>query len=395
MQSTEKRYLLSVIVPIYNAEPYLEKCIHSIMNQTYHYIEIILVDDGSTDSSLSICKKYKDLDSRIEIIHQENAGVVKARKSGLQIAKGQYVTYVDSDDWIESNMFEEMMAYIGEKNADIVTSCCKRDYETYSIADYDMIPEGIYEGEKLRKVLASGLIDIETFYRTGISVYLWGKIFDVDLLKVYQSAVDDRISLGEDIACLLPCILNARKVVVTKRCMYHYCIRNNSMTSSPVEWESMEILFDFLNRKMMEHCDDVENIPVQFLFIKCFYILLKYPEKILQVNRRMFFPFGELRKEDKVIIYGKGRFGTQIASFLRREWGGAIVAWVDKGIPESMDDLARIEFDKIIIAVIKGSLVNQIFEELCNMGIEKNKILKISKELLGWTEKDTGLEVNF
>ena len=100
--------LLSVIVPVYNAEKYLEECLDSIVNQSFRDLEIILVDDGSTDESYKVCQKYKRLDTRIKIVRQENSGLVKARKVGLSMATAPYATFVDADDWLKPEMYEKM-----------------------------------------------------------------------------------------------------------------------------------------------------------------------------------------------------------------------------------------------------------------------------------------------
>ena len=112
--------MLTLIIPIYNIEQYLSQCLDSIINQTYKNIQIILVDDGSTDSSGRICDEYADKDSRIIVIHKENGGLVSARKAGLREATGEYVVYVDGDDWIELNAIEHMVGTIERTKEDIV-----------------------------------------------------------------------------------------------------------------------------------------------------------------------------------------------------------------------------------------------------------------------------------
>ena len=101
--------LISVIVPIYNAESYLRQCIDSILKQTYEQLDILFVDDGSTDSSGKICDEYRALDPRVRVIHKRNEGLMKARKTGVNYAKGDYVTFVDADDWIEPNTYLSML----------------------------------------------------------------------------------------------------------------------------------------------------------------------------------------------------------------------------------------------------------------------------------------------
>ena len=111
---------LTVIVPVYNSSKYLKKCIESILEQTYVNTEIILVNDGSTDNSIDICKEFKQIDNRIIVIDKENGGVASARNAGLEVATGSYVAFVDSDDYVEKDMYETMIEALNNNNADIV-----------------------------------------------------------------------------------------------------------------------------------------------------------------------------------------------------------------------------------------------------------------------------------
>ena len=111
--------VLSVVVPVYNVEKYLDKCIESIVGQTYKNLEIILVNDGSTDRCKEICDIWKEKDARIKVLHKENRGLVSARQAGLEMASGEYIANVDSDDWIEKNMYECLMGLAVESGSDI------------------------------------------------------------------------------------------------------------------------------------------------------------------------------------------------------------------------------------------------------------------------------------
>ena len=112
--------LISVIIPVYNVEEYLDKCIQSVLNQTYHNLQVVLVDDGSKDKSGEICDKYAKLDPRIQVIHQTNAGVSAARNVGLDTALGDYIAFVDGDDWIYQRMYEHLYGLMLQYEADIV-----------------------------------------------------------------------------------------------------------------------------------------------------------------------------------------------------------------------------------------------------------------------------------
>ena len=121
--------LISVIVPVYNIEEYLPQCIDSIINQSYGELEIILVDDGSTDSGGNICDRYARMDSRIKVIHKENGGLVSARKAGVNRAAGEYVTFVDGDDWIEQDAYQKLID--SGQGADIIAFACYEEYGDY------------------------------------------------------------------------------------------------------------------------------------------------------------------------------------------------------------------------------------------------------------------------
>ena len=111
--------LVSIVIPVYNVEKYLRKCIESVLNQTYKNIQIILVNDGSTDNSPALCDEYKQMYDKVEVIHKSNGGLPDARNAGLKRAKGEYVGFIDSDDWIEPNMVEHLLHNIIEYDADI------------------------------------------------------------------------------------------------------------------------------------------------------------------------------------------------------------------------------------------------------------------------------------
>ena len=138
--------LLSVIVPVYNMEKYLSRCLDSIIDQTLQDIEIVCVDDGSTDSSPVILQSYAEKDSRIHIISKQNGGLVSARKAGVKAATGKYIGYVDSDDWIDPVMYESMCDCADNHQADMVSGGYFFE-GNYITTHYDGVPEGPYDGE--------------------------------------------------------------------------------------------------------------------------------------------------------------------------------------------------------------------------------------------------------
>ena len=158
--------LISVIIPIYNVDAYLRRSIDSVIDQTYKNLEIILVDDGSTDDSAKICDEYSSYDERIRVIHKKNGGLVSARKAGIQLASGEYIAYVDGDDWIEDAMYQQLVEKI--EDADIIISGVIRDYNGGIVKEINKIQDGIYEGEALRSIIFEKMIYTGEFFERGI-----------------------------------------------------------------------------------------------------------------------------------------------------------------------------------------------------------------------------------
>ena len=191
-----KKYVISVIVPIYNVEKYLKKCIESILNQTYRYIEIILVDDGSTDKSGCICDTYEKNDSRVKVIHKKNGGLDSARKAGIRIATGDYVGYVDGDDWIEHNMYEKMMAQIDKNHEKINCVICGivENYEDRERSRKPYLQEGTYNRKIFSEKLKNKLLYTGEFFRSSVTTSLWDKIYDRKILPEWRIAANNTCS---------------------------------------------------------------------------------------------------------------------------------------------------------------------------------------------------------
>lgn len=164
--------LLSVIVPIYNVEKYLNKCIESIVSQTYTNLEIILVDDGSTDGSPAICDNWAERDSRIKVIHKRNGGLSDARNAGMAIATGEYIAFVDSDDWLDKNMYSVLTDAI-EKNGCDAAGC------SFVRTDGENIPEAA-NGEPEIKVFGNNEIMSELIRDRNIRQVVWNKVYRAD-----------------------------------------------------------------------------------------------------------------------------------------------------------------------------------------------------------------------
>ena len=221
--------MISVIVPVYNAEKWLEKCIESILNQTYKDIEVLLINDGSKDNSLEICRKYENLDSRIRVFDKKNEGVSKARNLGLDNAKGKYVQFVDSDDFIEPDMCEKLL--------DAITN-----------ADMSICGMRIWKGGK---VLREPHIKNKTYnLRKRIDYYFeLRKINLGPCNKLYiRSLIDEPfkedLTLGEDTLFVLNYMKNVSTVTSVSKCLYNVCLDNDNSLNRVPKTDKVETLID-------------------------------------------------------------------------------------------------------------------------------------------------------
>ena len=170
----------SVVVPIYNVEKYLNKCVDSILNQTYKDFELILVDDGSPDNCPKICDEYAERDARVRVIHKENEGLVAARNTGIKEAEGEYICYVDGDDWIASNLLETVWEKaLKNYDVEIIVYSAIKQFEKYQEEIPKAVSEGLYDKEKLKKEIYPYMMyDSRKPFCTGlIFPVAWNKIF--------------------------------------------------------------------------------------------------------------------------------------------------------------------------------------------------------------------------
>ncbi len=213
--------LISIIVPVYNTEKYLRNCIDSLINQTYHHIEIILVDDGSTDSSGMICDEYKQKDERIRIIHKRNEGVTKARISGYDLSKGEYISFVDSDDTLMPNAIEIMCNDIKNNNVDIIVCQLNTKIRSKSLPAIRAVKIGRYEKSDIECMLGENfLFDVPT-NKSGFPLYLCGKLFKKAILKNHLQ-VGIGYWYGEDMITIYSIMKQVNSIYISDAFLYNY-----------------------------------------------------------------------------------------------------------------------------------------------------------------------------
>ncbi len=219
---------ISIIVPIYNVENYLSRCLESIINQTYKNLEIILINDGSTDSSSEICNKYSIIDSRIKVIHKKNAGASVARNLGIKIATGDYIAFIDSDDYVELNMYETL--YNNLINVDADVSVCGRCVD-YFMDDNNSL--SIKSNNRSKKIIMSNIDSLIAMNSL--------KMFDMSVCdKLYKTSLFNNIrfpNVGkcEDFYVMYQLLYKSLKVIYDSKKLYHYCKRLGSRSNSIVD----------------------------------------------------------------------------------------------------------------------------------------------------------------
>lgn len=210
--------LISVIVPIYNAENSLEKCLNSILNQTYYNLQIILVDDGSKDASLEICEKYRKKDSRVIVVHQDNGGASSARNTGISYSNGEFVSFIDSDDWIESETYEYLIDVAKKYDADVVIQPLKFEIHGRNISYNDTQNVVLYNDNEAIKEMLKG----QNF--TG---NVHSKLFKRSKIKLNE--FDTKVYIYEDILAMHNILLRCNRVVFVDKHMYHYVMNDGSL----------------------------------------------------------------------------------------------------------------------------------------------------------------------
>lgn len=375
---------LSVVIPVYNAENYIERALESVLRQTRPVYEVVCVDDGSTDGSLRILNEYAKHDRRIKVLHKENGGSTSARKAGVRIARGDYITFVDADDFIEPQMYEEMMELAVRHKADLVTSGLIRDYGDSVTVESEAIEPGVYEGEQLLKGILAKLVDRHRFYKARLSPHIVNMVFQTDILREVQMNVDDRVIVGDDDAVIYPFLFRAETVVVSGKNFYHYCIRESGSIMGVCradDYGALQLLFAHLEKEFQMADAPGLELMNQLALLKTYFLMLRFPEKVLCCDGECLYPFGSVKKEDRLLLYGAGKFGVALKSYLENE-GFRIVGWVDQSAnrPEAM---CGMDFDCVLIVVLIADGVQHIRENLKVMGIADAAIRCVDAQMIG------------
>ena len=272
--------MISIIVPVYNVELYLNTCLDSIRAQTYRNFEVVLVDDGSTDSCGKICDEYSNRDDRFKVIHKKNGGLMSAWKKGLEYAKANLIMFVDSDDWVEKNTLEIFYNEYLKTKAEVI--CCSffHSFKNKDIPDDHTVKPGFYNKKRIENEIFPVLINDGKPLSRGVRICRWAKLINKELLVNNLFWTDDRITIGEDLNIMFPIILETSSIdILSEQYLYHYRSNDESIMKkvSPEMFSKVELLYekemqianfykkiyDFTNQITMDFCDLSMNIFIK------------------------------------------------------------------------------------------------------------------------------------
>ena len=393
--------IVSVIVPIYDVEKYLQQCIESICTQSYSNLEIILVDDGSPDDCGNICDNNAELDSRIIVIHKENGGLSSARNAGLDIAKGEYIAFIDSDDTIHPQFIEILVGLCEQFECDIAQ------------CDYLVVAENSIKlplNTQQSIMLYNNRQSMHELCCTGNAARYgapWNKIYKRVLFENIRYPVG-RIHEDEFTTYLL--LWNAKKLAVTNQYMYYHLRRETSIMGRPFSIERLDVLDAFRERMEFLKNNNLRNEYIctlhtlVHLYQSSYESLQKNVEECDEICARLQAEKERLElllndltssnnqlsvkcaypKQAKIVLYGAGHWGRIYYEWISQNHCGTIVGWVDSewherknvnAIIEPIDSVLGIQFDYILITIENRRVQEEVAANLVSWGIPREKIL--------------------
>ena len=268
MKLTTDHPLVSIIVPIYNVEKYLDQCIVSLINQTYQNIEILLLNDGSTDNSPKICNKYKNKDNRIIYISQANKGLSATRNNGIKIAKGEFILFVDSDDYVSKDIVAHLLSLAIKFNSPFVAANYKKfkDGHNPKESNRKRIKIKEYSGAMFSELMAKPM---------GVNCFACLRLIHKSLINNLYFPED---KIFEDIFTMPKLIYDCNNVISTSEILYYYRIRNTSLSHKRFSMKAlheMDAYLDLMDFGIMKHDKKIIKYTSMFFLTKYYYYTLK------------------------------------------------------------------------------------------------------------------------
>ncbi len=393
----ESAVKVSIVIPVYNAENYLERCLNSLLKQSYKNLEILVIDDGSTDDSLRICTRYEALDSRLVLIQNTHRGVATARNIGIEQATGEYLLFVDADDWVEKDYVESIVKNMQDKDGSMEALLMEHievheDKKYEGKYQYAAIPveKGVYKDEQMvtiwNRMFAPYGVKKENFVP-----FIWRIAYVTSRMKSIYQQLDTSIYFAEDTALAMIYLSQCKKVKVTGLMGYYYVYKNDGVNK---RYKVNGILLNYEKRYWCLK-QAFEQHPYEELLCKRLGEDLK--ESVLGHALRgqydikashFYYPYYGRLKDKRLIVYGAGDVGRSYRQSILKDDESMLVLWVDKNNANqhlgvsSVDEIKNADYDYIVIAVMDEMLAKEISNNLQVMGVPESKILWSStKEL--------------
>ena len=376
---------LSVIVPVYNVKKYLSTCIESILNQTYADFEVVLVDDGSTDGCSEVCDEYKYKDARVRVIHQENKGLLYARYVGICMAKGEYATFVDSDDWLDLHTYEIAMKNISSE-IDMISFGMIRYYTSERMfKDANKIKAGEYFREDIEEKVIPKMFWDEDLHTCGLDPSLCNKIVKRSLwLKQFEKAKELGVYFGEDAAIAYPMVMEMQHLIIVDECLYYHRLRPESEMPSylldEMFYDKLYTWYVYLRECLRENASLLRQL-------ECYYYHAMgkrvCSNKKSIAKSEWIFPFNCVEQNSNIILYGAGAVGQKFYKQVQQISYCEIKLWVDQnyqaylelGVKHPCEIKNYNLYDYVVIANANENIAKEIRTYLISLGVDERKIV--------------------
>lgn len=379
--------LLSVVIPLYNQEKYIQQCIDSITNQSYSDIDIIVIDDGSTDKSNAICQELIKNDDRIRLIKKENGGVISAIEEGIRNCNTKYVTFVDADDFILKDAYIYALDAM-QKDIDMITFEISRYYSEEKIKrEPHIIDIGYYDRNAIEMAVFPKMIWDFSRNTPGIECTLCTKIMKTSQLReVLKQGVENRkFHYGDDVAMTYPMLLHIKDLQVVGQCYYMHRQRNNEIAPYIKRSSFFEEVYELYNC-LLDSFRDSYYYEMFRKQIEYFYMYsvnlrkMKYNDYFYA--RDFLFPFEKVPPKARIILYGAGAVGKTYYKQLEKSEYCREVLWVDRDAEvlgddrvKNIDCIDNSDYECIVIAIENRNICNAVREWLIQKGIAEKKII--------------------
>lgn len=377
---------ISVIVPLYNAEKYIFQCLDSILKQSFYDIEVIVVDDGSSDKGRDICEKIAQQDDRVIVIHQNNQGAIRARYTGICHSSAKYITFVDADDFINEEAYIYAEAAM-KKDIDAIFFEISRYYnEKKQKVEKKNILAGVYEREDLERTVFPQLIWNVQKNIPGVEPSLCVAIIKKEIvIQQYKRIINESFQYGEDIAILYPLYIKFKKVEYIDKCYYQHRQRRQEIAPYLKDENYFKGLYRLYRYLMEEFSEDNEyfNWKKQ---IDYFFIYSAEKRKEIYNDKRKtsnyLFPFNRVDSGKTIVLYGAGNVGQIYYEQLTKLNYCKEIIWVDKKY-DNMENpnvknpelIRKSYYDVVVVAIDNKIICEQVKEYLQDMGVSEEKIV--------------------